>query len=290
MSGSPCAAPLRPWAAKGRSPERQDARDDVPDRSAAGRPSRPDPETELTPHGSRPCGHPRLLRAVPAGLSGGVRDPDSLGHLHLVARNPPRGGRAARPLRARFLSARRRPGVHPGRQPDERGGHHREAVPLCRRAGRPALRRACPGEHRRQPDLLGRVRRRARRCRRTGAHRDQGDEGSRLQAAVRRRRHRRLGDRRADLPALHPAHHLRVGDVGLGPAAARRRHRPGTRLRRDADGGDRHRRHALRHAARRPLAAAPRTVDRLLAGLRRPRPRRSASSTCWPSGSSTTAT
>ena len=65
-----------------------------------------------------------------------------------------------------------------------------------------------------------------------GTHRDQGDEGRGLSGAVRRRADRRLGDRRTDLPAVDPGHHLCGRHLDLGDPAARRRHHPGPGLRR----------------------------------------------------------
>ena len=51
------------------------------------------------------------------------------------------------------------------------------------------------------------------------------DEG--FPGAVRGRADRRLGDRRADLPAVDPGHHLCGRHVDLGDPAAGRRHHPG---------------------------------------------------------------
>ena len=168
-----------------------------------------------------------------------------------------------------LLPAGRRAGVHLRRQPDERRGHHREDLSLRQHARRPPARRARAGEHRRQPDLLRRLRRGARRCRRHRPHRDQGDEGRGLSGAVRGGADRRLGHRRADLPAVDPGHHLCGRDLDLGDPAAGRRHHPGAGLRRHADDRDRDRRLAAQLSALVALADLPRAVDLVLAGCAR---------------------
>ena len=145
---------------------------------------------------------------------------------------------AAHDRRRRELSAARGAVLHPGRQPDEHRRRHRPHLHLRGRAGRLDEGRARPGQHHRLGDLLRHVRHRDRRRRRHRHDRDQGDEGPRLPDRVRGRRHRRLGDARADHPAVAALRHLRHDGERLDRRAVPRRRHP--RRRHDAaDDGDR---------------------------------------------------
>ena len=85
-------------------------------------------------------------------------------------------------------------------------------------------------------------------------------------AALRRRRDLGLGDRRADLPAEHPAHHLRHRHRRLGDPAPPRRHPARPPLRRRPDADDRLAGAAPRLSARRALADIRGAVARHGAG------------------------
>ena len=132
-------------------------------------------------------------------------------------------------------------------------------------ADRPPARRPRAGEHLRQPHLRGHVGLGAGRHRRPRPHRDRRDAQERLLAGVRRGGDELVGDRRADLSAVDPAHHLRHGDGRVGHPAPAGRHPAGIAVRRDADADDRLARDAPQLPACVALADDGRAVARLQA-------------------------
>ena len=209
----------------------------------------------------------RLPRAVHARLSGRARDRHPVHRLHLRQRPADRPDRAAHALRARLVSAGRRAGVPVRRQPDEQRGHLALHLPVRRHRGRPPAGRPRAGEHLRQPDLRRHVGLGAGRHRRHRPHRDRRDAQQGLQARLRRRGDELVGDRRADLPAVDSADHLRHRHRRVGDPAAAGRHPARPAVRGDADADDRLARGAAQLSARGALADVRRAVARLQAGV-----------------------
>ena len=113
-----------------------------------------------------------------------------------------------------------------------------------------ACRAACAGEHLRQPDLRRHVGLGAGRHRRPRPHRNRRDAQQGFLRAVRRGRDELVCDRRADLPAVDPAHHLRHRHGRFRDPAAARRNPAGPGVRGDADADDGLARHAAQLSAR----------------------------------------
>ena len=188
-----------------------------------------------------------LLAGVPVfiALAELVADLYALPGGHSRLRHPaPHGGRH------RQLPAAGRAVLHPGRQPDEFGRHHQPHLRLRGGAVRLDARRPGARQHHGLGDLRRHVGHRDRRCGRSRHHRDQGHEGSWLFDRVRGRRDGRLGDARADHPAVAAVRDLRHDGQRLDRRAVSGRVHPGR--------GDDHLHDALRHLLRATLQHGPR--------------------------------
>ena len=130
-----------------------------------------------------------------------------------------------------LVSAARRAAVHPDGQPDELGGHLRPDLRLRQGGRRLDARRSRAGQHHRLADLRRHERLGGRRRGRDGRGRDRGDEEGGLRRRDRGRGHRRVGDHRADHPAVAADDRLRRRRRNLDRRAVHRRHHP-----RPADG------------------------------------------------------